>query len=225
MEFTRAYTNALNSAIITRPSSRQAIFNRHAVEDDWYGFGYIEITNPHKEIPTIALTTNTQFEAGPQIVNLKLLNRAPILRRTADSIIKDFFGILDRREGEIVKCVTHKNEIFYGGAGIILDKNKNLLLYITIDKENKILNINISPDALFRKDMVSKSIVGKVSQFYMSKPHHWYDNNRLDGNLIPQVHIKSLAGIIKHPTPPQHGVLEALPNVLIDNIDEIMRNL
>ncbi len=226
MEFTAAYTRALNQAISFYNTPGLPSYTRQAVEDNWYSFGYISVPNPHKEVPVVALGDLALTNYGEQVINLKLLNQTPIQKRTADSIIKEFFGKENHQAGELIKCVTHKNDVYYGGAGIILDGYKNLLLYLTIDKERKNLNINISPDVLFRDDMICKSIMSKVSKIYMTKAHHWCSTPRVDiGYCTPEIHIVSLAGVLKHPVPPKHGILDELPELLINNIDEIFNTL
>lgn len=224
--------DALNSDITL---DRNNVFSKLCV---------IDLTGDTIEIPVFAKTVieNTIINS-PSItkVVLPLYSNSDVYdRRTADSIIRDFFisGNLTER---LQKVVTNKNEVYYGMKGIILDKHFNPLIMVTIslDRESKMykkVTIYIHPEVFLNTNgLIHKSIIKKIIPFYISynedltsrdrRARRYY---RVESSVRPQVVIEDAAKkFIQSPNrpSPQSCTDDKLNQLMIENIDEILNQI
>lgn len=94
-------------------------------------------------------------------------------KRTADSILSAICCVSGGTR--LNKISTSKGEVYYGGNGVILDKNKHPLLVAgykaSMNWDMKIWEVNglvckVSPEVFINKDILCKAIVSKVIPFF-----------------------------------------------------------
>lgn len=202
-------------------------------------FCILDISDNIIEIPLFmrAIVENT-------IINRPSFNKvvAPLYystdssRRTADSIIIDFFTYCTIST-RLQKVVTNKGEVYYGMKGLIFDEQFNPLLFITITlnketKEYTDINIYVHPSVFINTSgLIHKTIIKKLIPFYVSYEGDFM-NRRQYGTLNPQVRPKVIitdvsSRFIQVPTKPspQHCNDEILNQLLIDNIDDVLEQI
>lgn len=182
------------------------------------------------------------FSAIKEIIVPLYCNTMVQNKRTADSIIKEFFTRTNFGS-RLQKVVTNKGEIYYGGKGIILDKDFTPLLIATLIGEKEIVDgntvfiynrgtIHVNPKVfLDTSGLISKSILKKVIPLYVSKTIRINTNSGFRSNLpisyTPQILIDDVSGWIKKvklPTP-SNCSNDILNQLLIDNIDDVLNQI
>ena len=161
-------------------------------------------------------------------------------RRTADSIVNDFFSRVTFSH-RLQKVTTNKGEVYYGGKGIILDKDLNILLLCTMVCKRmehggrQVMSyykpiVHVSPQLfLGDKGLLGKSILKKIIPFYVSHDidgiyTHAYFMDNIPIGTKPQILIDDVSKFIENPVKPtpQKCSDEALNQILIDNIDDVL---
>lgn len=133
----------------------------------------------------------------------------------------------------LTELCTRKGDIYYGGKGIILDKNYNLLLLCTVRVDIPVNNINnlsyISPIIYIDSRVFSnKSFVNNGIVRYIVP---YIRNIKIDYSNILQkeavIIIDDINKFISTPTIPtsQENINESLNNCLIDNFEDISRKI
>lgn len=162
-------------------------------------------------------------------------------KRTSDSIIKEFFTKTDFTK-RLQKIITNKGEVYYGGRGIIMDKDFNILILYTL-KCKKVNNnghkemsyykpiIHIGPQVFLNQGLVEKAIVNKIIPWYITHgivPPTLWSRQKFVGDITRgtkvQILIDDMSQYIMTPNKPspQQCSQEVLNQILIDNIDEII---
>lgn len=161
-------------------------------------------------------------------------------RRTADSIVSNFFSRVNFNQ-RLQKVTTNKGEVYYGGRGIILDKDFNILLLCTIVCRRMMRDggqvmsyykpvIHVNPQVFLREgSLVDKSILKKVIPFYVSHNidtvgTHAYFRSDIPEGTKPQVLIDDVSKFIENPIKPtpQKCSDDVLNQLLADNIDDVL---
>ena len=161
-------------------------------------------------------------------------------RRTADSIVNDFFSRVTFSH-RLQKVTTNKGEVYYGGKGIILDKDLNILLLCTIvcrrmeHGGRQVMSyykpiVHISPQLFLEdKGLLGKSILKKIIPFYVSHSidgiyTHAYFSDNIPIGTKPQILIDDVSKFIESPIKPtpQKCSDDVLNQILIDNIDDVL---
>ena len=157
--------------------------------------------------------------------------------RTADSIVNIFFSRTTFNQ-RLQKVTTNKGEVYYGGKGIILDKDFNILLLCTIACRKiehggrQMMSyykpmIHISPQVFLRNEgLINKSILKKIVPFYIShnidgintRDYFW---DGIPEGTKPQVLIDDVNRFIEYPVKPspQKCSDDVLNQLLIDNAE------
>ena len=161
-------------------------------------------------------------------------------RRTADSIVGEFFLRVDFKK-RLQKVITNKGEIYYGGKGIILDKDFNILLLCTLacrrmeHRGRQIMSyykpiIHISPQVFLRGEgLIAKSILKKIIPFYLSQNIDTIYTNPgfisdIPEGTKPQILIDDVSKLIENPVKPtpQKCSDDVLNQILADNADDVL---
>ena len=161
-------------------------------------------------------------------------------RRTADSIVVEFFSRVDFNQ-RLQKVITNKGEVYYGGKGIILDKNFNILLLCTLAcrrmeyRGRQVMSyykpiIHVSPQVFLRSEgLINKSILKKIIPFYVSQNigqvHSSYDFiSDIPEGTKPQILIDDVSKLIENPVKPtpQKCSDDVLNQILADNADDVL---
>lgn len=181
----------------------------------------------------IAATTNNKILSR---VLIPLFNNCYTSnRRTFDSIIKEGFestSFLDR----VRKFNTPKDGGYYISKGLILDKNYNPLLLCclvaTKNKDNKYVAYKhrcyINPKVFTETTLINTGIIKKLIPLYTTNEvmQASFDNGiTMTKNRKVEVVVSDYINeLVVAPNKPSSNIDmdEALNNVIVDNIDEIM---
>lgn len=226
METTLSNHNAFNRLFVIDVSSDEVevpVFARSAVES---------VVGSNLEFPSIS-------HIGKVVIPM-YVNTYNQSRRTADSIVSEFFSRVDFNQ-RLQKVTTNKGEVYYGGKGIILDKDFNILFLCTIvcrrieHRGRQVMSyykpmIHVSPQVFLRSDgLIDKSILKKIIPFYVSHSidsvnTHAYFRNDVPSGTKPQILIEDVDRFIEKPVKPtpQKCSDDVLNQILIDNADDVL---
>ena len=217
--------------------SNNNIFNRLCV---------IDVTGDNIEIPVFSrpivesvIRDNITIGAGYTKVVLPMyVNTYPQSRRTADSIIRDFFSRVNLSQ-RLQKVTTNKGEVYYGGKGIIFDKDFNPLLMCTMSCEKVIHNnrdrmkytkitVYVHPKVFLEPEgLIHKAIIKKVIPFYVSHDITvstlgiFLTASDITTDVVIADVTKKFIEVPEKPIP-QRCSDDVLNQILIDNIDDVL---
>ena len=204
--------------------------------------------NDEVEIPVIAREhfenlvlekINYPLAVGTKRIILPLYDNAPSQeRRTFDSIIMQMFNNV-RFDMRLQKITTSKDEVYYGGKGIIFDESYAPLLLCTLtarkvhteESGNSMVYYrpvcHVSPKVFLESDkLINKGIIKKLIPFYTSKevsfPNYKFGVNPESKKV--KVVVDNFDKFFIEPIKPTPSAItnDALNECLIDNMDDIM---
>ena len=204
--------------------------------------------NDEVEIPVIAREhfenlvlekINYPLAIGTKRIILPLYDNAPSQeRRTFDSIIMQMFNNV-RFDMRLQKITTSKDEVYYGGKGIIFDESYAPLLLCTLtarkvyteESGNSMVYYrpvcHVSPKVFLESDkLINKGIIKKLIPFYTSKevsfPNYRFGVNPESKKV--KVVVDNFDKFFIEPIKPTPSATtnDALNECLIDNMDDIM---
>ena len=208
----------------------------------------IEVNDDEVEIPVIA---REHFESlvskeinYPLAVRTKRIilplydNASSQERRTFDSIIMQMFNNVGFNM-RLQKITTSKDEVYYGGKGIIFDESYAPLLLCTLtarkvhteESGNSMVYYrpvcHVSPKVFLESDkLINKGIIKKLIPFYTSKevsfPNYRFGVNPESKKV--KVVVDNFDKFFIEPIKPTPSATtnDALNECLIDNMDDIM---
>ena len=208
----------------------------------------IEVNDDEVEIPVIAREhfenlvlekINYPLAVGTKRIILPLYDNAPSQeRRTFDSIIMQMFNNV-RFDMRLQKITTSKDEVYYGGKGIIFDESYAPLLLCTLtarkvhteESGNSMVYYrpvcHVSPKVFLESDkLINKGIIKKLIPFYTSKevsfPNCMFGVNPESKKV--KVVVDNFDKFFIEPIKPTPSAItnDALNECLIDNMDDIM---
>ena len=204
--------------------------------------------NDEVEIPVIAREhfenlvlekINYPLAVGTKKIILPLYDNAPSQeRRTFDSIIMQMFNNV-RFDMRLQKITTSKDEVYYGGKGIIFDESYAPLLLCTLtarkvhteESGNNMVYYrpvcHVSPKVFLESDkLINKGIIKKLIPFYTSEevsfPNYMFGVNPESKKV--KVVVDNFDKFFIEPIKPTPSAItnDALNECLIDNMDDIM---
>ena len=203
--------------------------------------------NDEIEIPVIAREhfedlvlekINYPLAVGTKRIILPLYDNAPSQeRRTFDSIIMQMFNNVGFNM-RLQKITTSKDEVYYGGKGIIFDESYAPLLLCTLTARkvhteeggNSMVYYrpvcHVSPKVFLESDkLINKGIIKKLIPFYTSKEVS-FPNYRFGVTESKKVKVvvDNFDKFFIEPIKPTPSAItnDALNECLIDNMDDIM---
>ena len=254
MEYSWRYTNTLtrvffncDSTSVNDVTYMETTLDKHNVFNKLF---VIDVSSDEIEVPVFARYSvesviRNKFEFPfikhvDKIVIPMYVNTPNQFRRTADSIVSDFFLNTNFNQ-RLQKVTTNKGDVYYGGKGIILDKDFNILLLCTIvckkieHRGEQVMSyykpiIHVSPQVFLRgESLICKSILKKIIPFYVSHnidsiTIHDYFRSDIPEGTKPQILIDDVSKFIENPTKPtpQKCSDEVLNQLLIDNVDDVL---
>ena len=204
--------------------------------------------NDEMEIPVIAREhfedlvlekINYPLAVGTKRIILPLYDNAPSQeRRTFDSIIMQMFNNVGFNM-RLQKITTSKDEVYYGGKGIIFDESYAPLLLCTLtarkvyteESGNSMVYYrpvcHVSPKVFLESDkLINKGIIKKLIPFYTSEevmfPNCMFGVNPESKKV--KVVVDNFDKFFIEPIKPTPSAItnDALNECLIDNMDDIM---
>lgn len=256
MEFSWRYANSLNMVFsrsgehsIKPTLGLNVTFDKHNVLSRML---VVDVSSDEVEVPVVAkslvesvITDNLIHSNNIQKVVVPLyVNSRNQSRRTADSIINDFFTRTMFRH-RLQKVTTNKGEVYYGNRGIILDKDfKPLILCSILSKKVETRTmvfmdyykpiIHVSPEIFLNETgLINKHILKKIIPFYLTHSIDRviaYDGrfrSMIPENTKPQILIEDISKFIETPVLPNPSTCsnKAINEFLLDNIDDVLNQL
>ena len=204
--------------------------------------------NDEVEIPVIAREhfenlvlekINYPLAIGTKRIILPLYDNAPSQeRRTFDSIIMQMFNNV-RFDMRLQKITTSKDEVYYGGKGIIFDESYAPLLLCTLTARKVHTEesgdsmvyyrpvCHVSPKVFLESNkLINKGIIKKLIPFYTSEevrfPDCMFGVNPESKKV--KVVVDNFDKFFIEPIKPTPSAItnDALNECLIDNMDDIM---
>ena len=212
--FTRAYSD-FSSCFIPTTLDKHEILK---------GYLCAHVERGEAEIPAMVLPFLTTILSQPEIkweqIAMPLFYTYTSFKSISDSIIGQFLRT-SIGSSRLTKVITNKGEIYYGGQGIILDKNMEPYLLYTVTVSNfetadriaptivanaVSLNVRVSPKVFNMNNMISKHIVTKMipALTYEGIPSNRFVNMKTDRPLTPKVIIEDLSDWVKRPKMAEH---------------------
>lgn len=254
MKYGRKYKNTLMRVFLGYDDTAVSdVANTEITLDNHNAFNrlfVIDVSSDEIEVPVFARSVVESVVRGklefPYIIHTSKIvipmyvNTYNQSRRTADSIVNDFFSRVDFNQ-RLQKVTTNKGEVYYGGKGIILDKDFNILLLCTIvckrieHRGRQVMSyykpvVHVSPQVFLRGEgLVDKSILKKIIPFYVShsigpvSTHAYFRSNIPEGTK-PQILIDDVSKFIENPAKPTPRKCsdEVLNQILADNADDVL---
>lgn len=208
----------------------------------------VDLNKDEIELPVIAIR-HFEEAAGSSIIPsfsvekviLPLYNNTyDQSRRTFDTIMAQFFANTSY-ESRLLKIITNKGEVYYGGKGIILDGNFNPLLLCTLlarivkEEERDVLTYyrpvcHINPKVFIESDkLVNKGIIKKLIPYYSNYDTCFPRVVRRTVNNDPEsekvkVIIDDFSHLFVEPVKPTPSSCsnESLNQCLVDNVEDIL---
>ena len=251
MEFSIRFARGVSSVFSSRDHDNPTQLERELSLDSNNVFRrslIIEVNDDEVEIPVIA---REHFESlvsekidypsavGTKRIILPLYDNAPSQeRRTFDSIIVQMFNNV-RFGIRLQKITTNKDEVYYGGKGIIFDESYAPLLLCTLTARKVHTEeggdsmvyyrpvCHVSPKVFLESDkLINKGIIKKLIPFYTSRevsfPDYKFGVNPESKKV--KVVVDNFDKFFIEPIKPTPSATtnDALNECLIDNMDDIM---
>ena len=257
MEYSWRYTNTLtrvffscDTTIASNVSNMETTLDKHNVFNRLF---VIDVSSDEIEVPVFARhsvesVVRNKFEFPvikhvDKIVIPMYINTPNQSRRTADSIVSDFF-LRTSFNQRLQKVTTNKGEVYYGGKGIILDKDFNILFLCTIvckkieHRGGQVMSyykpmIHVSPQVFLKgESLICKSILKKIIPFYVSHNINLvtardYFRSDIPEGTKPQILIDDVNKFIENPIKPtpQKCSDDVLNQLLMDNVDDVLNQI
>ena len=254
MEYSWRYTNTLtrvffeyDDAAVNDVSNIETTLDNHNAFNRLF---VIDVSSDEIEVPVFARSVVESVVRGKlefpyishvsKIVIPMYVNTYNMAARTADSIVNIFFSRTNFNQ-RLQKVTTNKGEVYYGGKGIILDKDFNILFLCTIvckrmgHRGRQVMSyykpvIHVSPQVFLRGDgLIDKSILKKIIPFYVSHNidsvnTHAYFRSDIPEGTKPQILIDDVSKFIENPVKPtpQRCSDDVLNQILADNADDVL---
>ena len=251
MEFSIRFARSVRSVFNSRDHDNPTQLERELSLDSNNVFRrslIIEVNDDEVEIPVIAREhfeslvsekINHPLTVGTKRIILPLYDNAPSQeRRTFDSIIMQMFNNVGFNM-RLQKITTSKDEVYYGGKGIIFDESYAPLLLCTLTARkvhteeggNSMVYYrpvcHVSPKVFLESDkLINKGIIKKLIPFYTSKevsfPNCKFGVNPESKKV--KVVVDNFDKFFIEPIKPTPSATtnDALNECLIDNMDDIM---
>lgn len=258
MELSWRYRNNLNSVFsligsseVNNATDGDISLNAHNVFNRLF---VVDISSDEIEVPMFAkavieweVCCNMEREAPEdkiqKVVIPLYVNSYNQNRRTADSIINEFFSRVSFSR-RLQKVTTNKGEVYYGGRGIIFDGNfKPLILCSMLCRKEECRSneymgyykpiIRVSPEVFLNEtSLINKTILKKIIPYYLTHSIPYINTaarfrNSLPRDAKPQILIEDFSKFIETPTLPNPSTCsnEALNKLLLDNINDILNQI
>ena len=250
MEFSIRFTDSVRSVFISGTLHNPIQLREELSLDSNNVFrrSLIIEVNDEIEIPVIAREhfenlvlekINYPLAVGTKRIILPLYDNAPSQeRRTFDSIIMQMFNNVGFNM-RLQKITTSKDEVYYGGKGIIFDESYAPLLLCTLaarkvyteESGNSMVYYrpvcHVSPKVFLESDkLINKGIIKKLIPFYTSEevrfPDCMFGVNPESKKV--KVVVDNFDKFFIEPIKPTPSAItnDALNECLIDNMDDIM---
>lgn len=170
-------------------------------------FLHVDCTGPHVVVPLFCRGYIERIICNKldvtEVEIALFANGFPSERRTSNAMFKLFTEI--NFSQRLIKVTTSKGEIYYGGYGIILDRNMNPIFFCALDGEitgegltYNSAKIYVNPSVFLTDGTLEKGIIKTIIPAYIEKGISIYVTfsningqfKKKNGRVIPEVVIK-----------------------------------
>ncbi len=204
-------------------------------------FLHIDCAGPHVVVPLFCRGYIERIICGrlnvTEVDIALFANGIPSERRTSNAMFKLFteIGFSQR----LIKVTTSKGEIYYGGYGMILDRNMNPIFFCTLEgdvtEEGLTYNsakIYINPSVLLIDSVLEKGLIKTIIPAYIENGVSIYTSfpnvnkhfRRKNGKIIPEVVIKDFTDdFFVRPSKPKPSTFtrDKVNDFLLEHVDDI----
>lgn len=204
-------------------------------------FLHVDCTGPHVVIPLFCRGYIERMICGrlnvTEVDIALFTGEFPSERRASNAMFKLFTEIDFSKR--LVKVTTSKGEIYYGGYGIILDKNMNPIFFCALDGEiteegliYKSAKIYVNPSVFLTDGILEKGIIKTIIPAYVEHGVSIYTSfsnanrqfKKKNGLIIPEIVVKDFTDdfFVKPSKPkPSTFTREKVNDFLLEHVDEI----
>ena len=195
-------------------------------------FIYVKRRNNHVSVPLFCVhyvQDNIHKTDIEEYIGTLCITEYPQVKRTAMSIVKVFNDT--NFSSRLVKVTTNKGEVYYGGYGVIFDKDMNPLLLCTMegDYENDEFTYNkavvyVNPCVFNNKGILEKAIVSTLIPVYTKNNITFFDSFHRTTHFRPEVVVKDFTNdFFVKPSKPKikDFTKDNVNEFLLANIDDI----
>lgn len=204
-------------------------------------FLHVDCVGPHVEVPLFCRGYIERIICGgldTTEVDIALFtNGLPSERRTSNAMFKAFTEVNFNKR--LIKVTTSKGEVYYGGYGIILNRDMNPIFFCTLEgditEEGLTYNsakIYINPSVLLIDSVLEKGLIKTIIPAYIENGVSIYTSfpnvnshfRRKNGKIIPEVVIKDVTDdFFVRPSKPKPSTFtrDKVNDFLLEHIDDI----
>lgn len=204
-------------------------------------FLHVDCTGPHVVVPLFCRGYIEKIICGrlnvTEVDIALFANVFPSEKRTFNTMFKLFTEI--NFSQRLIKVTTSKGEIYYGGYGIILDRNMNPIFFCTLEGEvteegltYNSAKIYVNPSVLLTEGILEKGIIKTIIPAYVEKGVSIYTTfsnvnrqfKKKNGMVIPEVVIKDFTDdFFVRPSKPKPSTFtrDKVNDFLLEHIDDI----
>lgn len=204
-------------------------------------FLHIDCAGPHIVVPLFCRGYIERIICGrldvTEVDIALFANGFPSERRTSNAMFKLFTEISFSQR--LIKVTTSKGETYYGGYGMILDRDMNPIFFCTLEGEvtgegltYNSAKIYVNPSVLLTEGILEKGIIKTIIPAYVEKGVSIYTrfsniNRRFkkkDDMVIPEVVIKDFTDdFFVRPSKPKPSTFtrDKVNGFLLEHVDDI----
>lgn len=204
-------------------------------------FLHVDCTGPHVVVPLFCRGYIERIICGglnvTEVDIALFANGIPSERRTSNAMFKLFTEI--NFSQRLIKVTTSKGEIYYGGYGIILDRNMNPIFFCTLEGEvteegltYNSAKIYVNPSVLLTDSILEKGIIKTIIPAYVERGVSIYTSfsnvnkqfKKKNGKVIPEVVIKDFTDdFFVRPSKPKPSTFtrDKVNDFLLEHVDDI----
>lgn len=205
-------------------------------------FLHVDCVGPHIEVPLFCrgYVEEELIRHRQNITEVDIalfINGLSSEKRTSNSIFKVFTEVNFTKR--LMKVITSKGEIYYGGYGIILNRDMNPIFFCTLEgdvtEEGLTYNsakIYINPSVLLVNNVLEKGLIKTIIPAYIENGVLIYTSfsnvngqfKKKNGRVIPEVVIKDFTDdfFVKPSKPkPSTFTRDKVNDFLLEHIDDI----
>ena len=204
-------------------------------------FLHVDCAGPHVVVPLFCRGYIEMIICGGLNVTgvdiALFANGFPSEIRTSNDMFKLFteIGFSQR----LIKVTTSKGEIYYGGYGMILDRNMNPIFFCTLEGEAteegltyNSVKIYVNPSVFLTEGILEKGIIKTIIPAYVEKGVSIYNTfsntnkqfKKKNGMVIPEVVIKDFTDdFFVRPSKPKPSTFtrDKVNDFLLEHIDDV----
>ena len=201
----------------------------------------VDCTGPHVVVPLFCRGLIERIICGgldvTEVEIALFANGFPSERRTSNAMFKLFTEI--NFSQRLIKVITSKGEVYYGGYGIILNRDMNPIFFCTLEGDvieggltYNSAKIYINPSVLLIDSVLEKGVIKTIIPAYIEHGVSIYTSfsnvnkhfKRINGKVIPEVVIRDFTDdFFVRPSKPKPSTFtrDKVNDFLLEHVNDI----